>query len=205
MVFPLKGLTPVKGLRERGEGGEIALPHGERGHVGSEERGRHALQAVEIEKEERLVAADGAADGAAVVVQVLEGLGGGEGVARVGGAVAQVPEEAAVIRVGAGFGGGGDGAHAAEFGARGEHVGGEFLDGLHGRLRDVVGAAEIAEGGLDAVHLDLDAGGAGARRQPLGAVAHLHDAGHGERQDAGDQAGIARVLGRRCAGWWASR
>ena len=193
--IPDEGIDAGEGILEGGEGGKIALAHGDGGHVGREEGGGHALQAVEIEKEERLVAANGSAEGAAVVVQVLEGLGGGEGVAAIGAAIAQVPEEAAVIGIGARFGGGGHGAHAAELGARGEQVGGEFLNGFDRRLGDVVGAAEVAEGGLDAVHLDFDAGGAGARGQPLGAIAHLYDAGHGERQDAGDQAGIARVLG----------
>ena len=193
--IPVEGIDAGEGILEGGEGGKIALAHGDSGHVGREEGSGDALQSVEIEKEKRLVAADGTARGAAVVVQVLEGLGGGEGVARIGGAVAEVPEQAAVQGVGTGFGGGGHGAHAAEFGARGEQVGGEFLNGFDGRLGHVVRAAEVAEGGFDAVHLDFDAGSSGAGGEPLGAVADLHDAGHGEGHDAGDEAGIAGVFG----------
>ena len=193
--IPVERIDSGEGIPEGGEGGKIALAHRHGRHVGGEQGRGNALQTIEIEKEERLVAANRSADGAAVVVQVLEGLGGGEGVAAIGAAIPQIPEEAAVIGIGAGFGGGGDGAHAAELGARGEQVGGEFLNRFDRRLGHVVGAAEVAEGGLDPVHFDFDAGRAGARSQPLGAVAHLHHARHGERQDAGDQARIAGVLG----------
>ena len=193
--IPVEGIDAGERILEGGEGGEIALAHGDGGHVGGEEGGGDSFQSIEIEKEERLVAADGTARGAAVVVQILEGLGGGEGVAPIGGAVAKIPEHAAVQGVGAGFGGRGHGAHAAEFGARGEQVGGEFLDGFHGGLGYIVRAAEVAEGGFDAIHLDLDAGSSGAGGEPLGAVADLHDAGHGEGHDAGDEAGIAGVFG----------
>ena len=193
--IPVERIDSGEGISQCGEGGKIALAHGHGRHVGCEQGRGDALQAIEIEKEEGLVAANRSADGAAVVVQVLERLGGGEGVAGIGAAIPQIPEKAAVIGIGARFGGGSNGAHPAEFGARGEQVGREFLNRFDRRLGHVVGAAEVAEGGLNPVHFDFDAGRAGARSQPLGATADLHHARHGERKDAGDQARITRVLG----------
>ena len=185
---------PCERIAQRREGRKVSLAHRGGGHVGREQVGGHAFHSIEIEKEKCLVLLDRSAERPPVIVQVLKRLHSRKRVARVGGAVAQVPEHAAVKLVGAGFGRGGDGPHAAKLGARGQHAGGELLDGFHRGLRHVIRAAEIAERGLDAIHFHFDAGRARARRQPLGAVADLHHARHGQRQNAGDQPGIARVL-----------
>ncbi|MFM2125179.1 MAG: hypothetical protein RL328_1630, partial [Acidobacteriota bacterium] len=127
------GVVRQQGVDECGVGsGDDA---GAGGGIGDEGDAGEALafaDAFIVGKEEGFVGLDGAADGGAELV-LFEGgdFRAIEGSAGIEGGVAEVFEESAVDAVGAGLGDGVDGgAVAAELGAIGVGLGGEFSEGF---------------------------------------------------------------------------